>query len=244
MWYLFLFPLALPFVLLGIYGGMCAVNRYFRDHARAFVFEPRGAVLYLMAVAVSGLLFAYVFFALYVQDSILALLLFVLLLFAGTGYLGWMSVLLVDWLFQALGPSQLPVAKTFDKGDGWMARRNYAEAEAQYRRDLAEEPLNTDALLRVCRAMEAAGRFEDAARELRAAHLQTLERRDEPELEFKTRQERLLRLTFALGDLLVDKLGRVGEACALYQTTLEILYGYPDADPLRDRLKALENQCA
>ena len=71
MWYHF--PLTLPFILLGIYGGVCAVNRFFRDHARHFVFEPFGASLYFVLLSATAALFLHSYFVLCAHESDLAL---------------------------------------------------------------------------------------------------------------------------------------------------------------------------
>ena len=53
---------------------------------------------------------------------------------------------------------------------------------------------------------------------------------------------RLLRITFALGDLISVKLSDSERARRLYEKTLEYLYGFRDADPLRTRLKILSGE--
>ena len=49
MWWL-----ALPFILLGIYGGMCAIGRWVRGYTGYLIFSPAGVVLYAAAAAVSA----------------------------------------------------------------------------------------------------------------------------------------------------------------------------------------------
>jgi tetratricopeptide (TPR) repeat protein len=238
---LLLLLICLSFLLLGIYGGMSAISRWVRGYSGFLVFSPVGAAAYFSALVLTGIMFFKCMAVLRAADSALVLLLLAMLPFAILGHVLWAFGAAGELFTRVAGASQLPIAKTFDKGDALMARARYAEAEAQYRQDLAEEPLNAEALLRVCKALEADGRVEDAVRELSVAHQITCEGRDKEPLKEQQRCERVLRITYTLGDLLVTKVERPEEARLLYERTLQSIYGYKDADPLRDRLRALED---
>jgi hypothetical protein len=138
--------------------------------------------------------------------------------------------------------------KSYDRGDGAMAQKRFAEGEREFRACVDEDPLDTQALLRLARAMELQHRHEDALRELGLARQKSIDKTDEsddnrkgwPSTRKDFRQHRILALTYAMGDLLIEKLEDAERARNLYANTLEELYGYPDVNPLRERLKRLE----
>lgn len=152
-----------------------------------------------------------------------------------------------DFFLRLLKTDIVDENKSYDFGDSCMTKRQYREAERAYRKYLADDPLDTQALLRLSRAIELDGRPEDALRELGIARQQTLTRQDQsddnrkgwPSTRKDFRQYRILALTYAMGDLLVEKIEDPERAGELYEETLQELYGYPDVDPLRDRLKRL-----
>jgi hypothetical protein len=235
MW---LLVLALGFCLLGIFGGMCAVSRWVRGYSAYFVLERFGAALYLAGLLITGP--AFLLYAAGHSQELVSLFLIILLPFGLLGHVLWVFAVMLEMGARALGPSDLPTEKTFDKGDAFMSRGLFVEAERQYRADLAEVPHNCNALFRVCRALEARGQTGGIARELWTAYRASLDKRGNPPLPRKEWQERILRITFALGDVLDVKLNKPGQARHVYAESLEILYGYPDADPLRDRLRKLD----
>jgi tetratricopeptide (TPR) repeat protein len=234
----YLFPfIAIAFLALGIIGGMTAMSRFMRGYSGFFIFGPLGGALYLIALLVLTPLFLV---AMRQMNDILVLFLFAMAPFAFLGHIMWGVGFFAEIFMKTAGATQLPVEQTFDVGDGLMARGKYADAEAQFRQDLAAEPLNVNAQLRVARAMEADGRCEEAAEELnRALHTAIAEQHDK-RLKKEDHQQRILRITFALGDILVTKLDDAPRALTLYRNTLEVLAGVEDAQVLRDRLSALE----
>jgi hypothetical protein len=147
------------------------------------------------------------------------------------------------------GPGQFDDTRSYDFGDRLMRQRKFAEAEHEYRKYLAKDPMDLGALLRVAQAIAADERFEDAIAELADARRKSIERQDDSDnpsngwvLARKDyRQHRIMTLSFVMGDLFVEKLDDIAGAKKLYAETLEVLYGYPDVNPLRERLKALEN---
>ena len=138
--------------------------------------------------------------------------------------------------------------RSYDFGDGLMARHRYADAARAYGRYLHENPLDTSALLRMCGALEAAGRAAEALSALEDARRKSILREDnsdDPALNASVmgrdfRQQRILTLTYVIGDMLVEKLNDIPRARLLYEETLEQLYGYPPVDALRQRLKMLK----
>ncbi|HYF51995.1 MAG TPA: tetratricopeptide repeat protein [Planctomycetota bacterium] len=233
----FLFPIiAISFLGLGLYGGMAAISRLLRGYTGFWIFSPLGGAVYIVALLFTGGLFA---FAMREMNQLLTLFLFAMTPFAIFGHVIWCIAMVVELVSRTAGPTQLAIEKTYDVADGLMVRGKYDEAASKYAEALAADELDTEALIRRARALEKAGHEDEAERELRAAHRATLEHRDEKVLPKKQRQERLLRLSFALGDLLVTT-DRMDEARALYAESLEVLFGYDEADALRARLKALE----
>ena len=138
--------------------------------------------------------------------------------------------------------------KSYDRGDSCMSRKQFTDAEREFRTCIEEDPLDTQALLRLARAIELQGRFEDALRELGMARQKSINKTDEsddnskgwPNARKDFRQHRILTLTYAMGDLLVEKIEDSERAKLLYANTLEELYGFPEVNPLRERLKRLE----
>ncbi|MFH0938908.1 MAG: hypothetical protein V1899_06475 [Planctomycetota bacterium] len=237
MWMPLLF--ALPFLLLGVYGGICAINRWVRGYSGYFIFTPIGGAIYFVVLVVLASLFFSTMCVLQQINTSWVFFLFATLPFVICGHVLWAFALMLELFAKGMGPSEMPLAKTFDKGDGLMTRGLFAEAEAQFRLDLADEPQNTDGILRLCRAIESSGRMEDATREMNAVYQRTINRLDDPPLDEDTRSKRLLRLTYALGDLFL-KLDQIEQARQLYQQMLKILYDHRDVESLRDRLRMLE----
>jgi hypothetical protein len=234
---LFYFLLIFSFLALGVYGGGSAVTRWARGYQDIFAFTPTGGAVYALLLIIIG---SSCFYAMSKLTGIAQLASFALLPFALLGHIMWMVAFVMQVAVAIASPTDMPVEKTYDVADGLMMRGKYAEAEQKLREELAADPLDIEAFMRMCRAIESDGREEQAARELAAAHKALLEHKDEKALPRDKRQARLLRITYALGDILVSKLDELEAARRLYTRTLETLYGYPDADPLRDRLKSLE----
>ncbi len=229
------FALALIFIVQGLYGGMVAISRWVRGYTGFFILRPAGAAAYAMLLLASAPIFLFITRQ---MDGPAQLFLFALMPFAVFGHVLFLVAILLETGARWLGPSEMPVARTFDQADALVARKQYAEAEAAYRAELRADPACLEALLRLCRLLEQIGRPEESVRELSAAHEAALH--DAPRQDAKTRRERLLCLTFALGDVLVERLEDSARACAVYERTLQVLFGCPEADPLRDRIKALD----
>jgi tetratricopeptide (TPR) repeat protein len=226
------------FFCLGIYGAMSAISHFMRGYASFNIFGVKGAVIYLVLMIVSGS--CYLSMQQNMPDFV-RLYFFILMPFACLGHVFWAVGFVMQLVFNAAAPTQLPVEQTFDIGDGLMLKGKYAEAEAQFRQDLAAEPLNVNAQLRLIRAMEASGKLQEAVEELYRAHKTAIAEQHNPKLKKEDHQQRILRITFALGDILTMKFDDPPRALALYRNTLEVLAGFPDAEVLRDRLQVLES---
>jgi len=230
------------FIVMGIAGGMTAISRFWRGYSGIKLLHPFWGAYFGLALLFSG------FFMVRVMNAYGQLSLFYMacMPFALFGAILWCCAFVFEILHRGMAPKSLRVERTFDIAEGLMVRGRFTEAEGEYRRHMVEEPSNLVALLGACRAMTAAGRAAEAAKELESALRRTLDndpsQQPEMELEEKAefRQRRILRIVFALGDLYVEQLNDGTRACNLYRETLEVLFGYPDADPLRSRLKALE----
>lgn len=225
------------FGVLGVYGGYCAVCRWFHGYLGFKIFEPLYAIYFGMAQVA-----LFVFWIVYIgaqSGSNLVVLNYALLPFGVLGTVMWGFGFALEAGMRMAEPSVPPLARTFDKADGLMARNQFAEAEALYSAAYNEEPLNLEALLKMCRAMESANKIEEAIRELSIAHRKTIEHRKDEGPAGQLWEGRLLSITYALGDLIAVKLNDADRARKLYESTLEYLYGYRDADPLRTRLKLL-----
>jgi hypothetical protein len=232
------FLCSILFVTLGVYGGICAFLRGWRGELGFAVFEPLWAMYFALAQFFCLLGTFAGFHALGDPWWFLTVALFP---FGVLGTVLWGFGVALETGARMMGQSSGPVARTFDVGDGFMTKNLFADAEREYRKALTEEPANNEALLRLSRALEGAGKCEDAARELAGAHRRIMASRHELPPVSENWQARLLTVTYALGDLYASKLCDSQRAQALYKTTLELLYGYRDADPLRERLKRLEN---
>ncbi|GMV84105.1 MAG: hypothetical protein AMXMBFR7_52890 [Planctomycetota bacterium] len=146
--------------------------------------------------------------------------------------------------------------RSYDKGDAAMSKHDYTGAVSYYRLDAQRWPDEAEVWLRLARALESAGRIDEAVSELEAARRRFIDgqfseadERENPSLSNpahlrRERYERTLALTFALGDLYHDACHDPERAMALYRETLERLYGYPGIAPVRDRLHALESGAA
>lgn len=218
----------------------------------AFLFRPLGALIFMGA---GGASFALFLLAeqkpgepAYVLIPMVIVIPFVLLPYGA--YLACLALQIGAGFF-SLKTSQGDL-RTYDQGDAAMARQEYTQAAACYRKDLARWPGDSDAVLRLARALEAAGEAGLAAMELVSARLDLLDPTYKPEDGLHRlstgrpgggrldRNERLLQLTYALGDLYAGPLGAPRRAVMLYAETLERLYGFKGVDPLRERLKRLQ----
>ena len=228
------------FFALGVYGGMSAYSRWIRTDQGHWVFEPLPAMYFGLALAAA--LFATIA-GMRVTDGALLLVEFAFMPFGMLGAVLWVFGLGLETGSRMMSPNMAPLARTFDRGDGFMARGAYADAEREFRAALDAEPHNNEAVLRLSRALESAGKLQQAAAGLSAAHDRIIDHRNDPPPANNHReywQERLLSVTFALGDLYSARLSDPMRAQQLYKTTLEYLYGYKEADALRARLKRLE----
>lgn len=236
------------FVGLGIWGGITAVSRWARGYTGFRILRIPWGFYFALALLFTGLT---VIGGIRRLDGGLALFIAALLPFALLGAVMWAFAFGLELAAGAASSRNMHIEPTYDIGDGLMVRRQFAEAEAAFQRYLAANPADLGALLRISRAQLADGRVEQAVRELEVARRHAIDRTDDavpprPEVlkklqEKEYRQDRILRLSFTLGDIYVEQLGDNARAIKLYEETLQFLYGYPPADPLRDRLKALSN---
>ena len=224
------------FVSLGVYGGICAFLRCWRGEQGFSIFEPLWAMYFALAQFFTGYGAFQGFTRLSDPWWFFSVALFP---FGVMGTVMWVFGVALETGARMIGQSSGPVARTFDVGDGFMTQNRYADAEREFRKALAEESDNVEALLRLSRALEGAKKFDAAASELSAAHARIAASRNEVPAS-PTWQPRLLTVAYALGDLYAVKMSDSRRAQAVYKSTLELLYGYPDADPLRERLKRLE----
>ena len=231
------FLFGLLFLALGVYGGYCTVYRWWGGYLGFKIFEPLYGAYF--GVAQASLFVLWIAYSGALSGSIFMLLSFALIPFGVLGTVMWGFGMAMEAGVRLVEPSVPPLERTFDKADGFMARGQFAEAEELYRAALNEEPLHLEALLKMCRALASAGNVEEAVRELSAAHRSTIDHRKDKGPASQHWEGRLLSITYALGDLISVKLNDVERTRNLYETTLEFLYGYHDANPLRTRLKVL-----
>lgn len=237
---------------LGALGAIKASRLFLHGDHGQFLFRPHGAFLYL-----SASVFAFVFY-LMVERATSGpgpsgagpmLLVIPVLCFPFAIYIAGLCVEIFSGFFNP-NASQGEL-RTYDKGDASMARGDFERAAVYYREDMARWPGDTDAILRLARALEGAGRTELAASELNAGRLDLLNETGDREATAKPslsgaggvrrdRNERVLLLTFALGDLYEGPLANPARAKALYEETLILKYGEPRTAPLRDRLSRVE----
>lgn len=240
-------------VALGAYGAVKAARIFLHGERGALVFTPLGAFFYI-----SSAIFAYTLFLVASKaegsgspaDAAPILLIGPFLVFPYALYLAGFAVTLGAKFFSVEG--SIAPARSYDKGDAAMQRKAYAQAAALYRLDLERWPGDLDATLRLARALEAGGDVQSAARELETAHRARLNagpdldggitRPDVKLLEERKRQrnEGIVILACALGDLYTQQLAQPGLARNVYEETLERCYGYSGVEPLRQRLKRLE----
>ncbi|MCW8130772.1 MAG: hypothetical protein KIS92_10515 [Planctomycetota bacterium] len=239
---------------LGVLGAAKTARLFLAGEHGQFIFRPLGALLYLSACA-----FAFFFYLLAERAATagsgtagaLPLVVVVPVLLMPYGlYLAGLIVEICSGFFNA-SASQGEL-RTYDKGDAALARGEFERAAVCFREDIKRWPGDTDAILRLARALEAAGRTELAASELNAARLDLLNETGDAEAVARPslsggglkrdRNERVLLLTFALGDLYEGPLANPARAKALYEETLELKYGEPRSEPLRDRLRKLETR--
>lgn len=242
---------------LGAYGAVKGARIFLHGERGALVFTPLGAFFYIG----SGI-FAYTLFLVASKaegnggpaEAAPLLMIGPVLVFPYALYLVGFAVTLGAKFF-SVEDSVEPV-RSYDKGDAAMQRKAYAQAAALYRLDLERWPGDLEATLRLARALEAGGDAGGAARELEAAHRARLNggavhdggitRPDVKLLEERKRQrnEGIVILACALGDLYAQQLAKPGLARSVYEETLERCYGYPGTDALRQRLKRLEAAAA
>jgi len=239
----------------GWYGGLAAI-RFWRDSgSRASIFHPLGGGIY---VATGVLCFFFMLLAAKAgAASVLealpyAVMMPVLLLPYGL-YFAAVCVAMGSEFFASGTSGEV---RTYDRGDAAMARKDYAAAIFSYRADLTHWPDDVDATLRLARAHEANAQPEAAAAELNALRLEMLERGPreadaaasaseiDPAVLRRNHYERVLTLTYAQGDLYEGPLHEPERARRLYEETLQRLFGFPQADPLRARIKRLEDRLA
>ena len=228
---------ALVFVGLGVYGGLCAYHRWTGGDTGFLCFEPLWGMYFGLAqfFAVCGAAAGF-----HALDGTAWLLELALFPFGVAGTVMWAFGFTLETGQRMMAESNGKVVRTFDRGDGFMAKSDFFEAEREFRIARKEEPENMEALMRLSRALEAQKKFEEAAQELTAALRAIVDQRNDPALDKEPWQPKVLLITYALGDLYAGKLSDVERALRLYKNTLELLYGYPDANPLRERLKRLE----
>lgn len=239
---------------LAAYGMTRTARLFLHGEHRLFIFKPLGAALYLSASA-----FAFIF---YLQaeraysagsSSLGALPLIVVIPVLVFPYGIYLSGLAVATFSAFFSPSTSQgELRTYDKGDAAMARKQFAQAVACYRQDLARWPGDTEAYLRLARALEANGQAALAASELKAARHELLEGKLDPAEararpaisglggQQRDRKDRILTLTYALGDLCEGPLSDPAGAQRLYEDTLQRLYGFPNVAPLRERLRRVQ----
>jgi hypothetical protein len=236
------------FVVLGAIGGTTAVSRWWRGYIGFRILHIPWGFYYAFALFITGLTAVG---GIRQLDGMLALFIAALMPFALLGSVMWAFAFGMELVAGAAASKNMHIEPTYDIGDGLLVRHKFAEAEAAFRLYLAAHPTDLPVLLRISRAQISDGRLEQAVRELELARKNAIDRTDSAtppcaellqklqEKEF--RQDRILRLTFTLGDIFVEKLCDHPRAIKLYEESLQVLYGYPPADPLRDRLKALNN---
>ncbi|MBI3830726.1 MAG: hypothetical protein HY291_14490 [Planctomycetes bacterium] len=239
---------------LAAYGVTRTARLFLHGEHGLFIFKPLGAALYLSASVC-----AFMFYLLAERaysagsGSLGALPLIVVvpvLVFPYGIYLSGLAVEVFAGFFnQSASQGEL---RTYDRGDAALARKEFAQAIACFRQDLARWPGDTEAYLRLARALECHGQAELAASELSAARLALLngpldeaEARARPAISGygglrRDRNERVLTLTYALGDLYEGPLRDPERARHLYEESLQRLYGYPNVDPLRERLRRVQ----
>jgi tetratricopeptide (TPR) repeat protein len=229
------------FLGLGIYGGISAYSRWIRTETGLWVFEPLPALYFGV-----GLLVGFLGMVAGMRETSGNLLLveYAFMPFGMLGAVLWIFALGLETGSRMMAESLPPLTRTFDRGDGFMAKGAFADAEREFRIAVEADPHNAEALLRLSRALEGAGKLQAAAAELAQAHSRIIDHRNDPAPVSAHWQQRLLSITFALGDLYSAKLLDQMRAQQLYKTTLEYLYGYRDANALRDRLKRLERGLA
>ncbi len=235
------FLASLAFVGLGVYGGMCAYYRWTGGDRGFICFEPLWgmyfglAQFFTLAGAAAG------FHALNGNAFLVELALFP---FGVAGTVMWGFGFAMESGTRFMEESSSKVVRTFDRGDGLMTQSKFAEAEQEFRTAREEEPGNMEALMRLSRALEGQKKYEMAAQELASALRGIIDQRNDPAFEKDPWEPKVLLITYALGDLYAGKLSDSERALRLYKSTLELLFGYRDANPLRERLKRLERASA
>lgn len=235
---------------LGWYGAVKTFRFWAGKEKKPIVFTAWGGGGYMAVSALCYLLYLWAERA--AAESSLALIpvLIVLpmLVFPYGIYFAGLAVACVSTFFSPLG--SMEAVHSYDKGDAAMTRRDFKAAEAFYRKDISRWPEDTQAVIRLARALEEDGRASEAAIELGHAREKLLKATGGAKKDLDTsatenaakrreRNEGIMALTYYLGDLYVGALQKPDEARAVYEETLERLYGFSGVDPLRDRLKSL-----
>lgn len=245
--------LALVALLAVTWFGAVKASRVFLagEHGQ-FIFTPLGSTLYLGACVFTFLFYLFAERAVAGPGPIGALPIVILIPLLALPIGAYMAALIVELCSGVFSQSSSQGEhRSYDKGDAALQRGDPAAAVEHFRADLKCWPGDTEAVLRLARALEAAGQPDTAAAELSAARLDLLNRpNDEQEAmarpaisgaggQRRDRNERILVLTMALGDLFAGPLNKRERARLLYEETLQRLYGYPNVDALRKRLQAL-----
>lgn len=245
--------LALVALLAATWFGAVKASRVFLagEHGQ-FIFSPLGSTLYLSACIIIFLFYLFAERAMAGPGPSGALPIVILLPLLALPVGAYMAALIVE-LFSGFFSQSASQGdhRSYDKGDAALLRGDPAAAVKHFRVDLKRWPGDTEVVLRLARALEAAGRPDMAAAELSSARLDLLNRpNDEQEAmarpaisgaggQRRDRNERILVLTLALGDLFSGPLDQRERARLLYEETLQRLYGYPNVDALRKRLQVL-----
>src|SRR5471030_2142158 len=160
--------LIVAFIALGIFGGMCAYSRWVRGYQGWFIFEPLPAMYFGVALLVTLLGSIAGFREYNAWNGSLLLLAIACFPFGFIGAVMWIFALGMESGAKMMSESFTPHPRTFDRGDGAMARGKYADAEREYRTAVELEPHDNEALMRLIRALEAQGQVKQAAEELSA----------------------------------------------------------------------------
>ncbi len=227
------------FSILGIIGGLAAYSRWWRLQSDFFLYQWLWGSHFTLAQIITfwgyiggGSEFRAKHDSLFMYVSTLVLLSFL-------GAIFWFYSFVLHLMARVVQPNFGTLKKSYDIGDGLMARGRFAEAVEAYRQAIQEDAQDTEALVRMCRALEAGGKFGESARELEHAYSETSKNKFDPPLRKEDYQARLSQIVFMLGDLYQHKLNHPSKAQQLYSTALLQLQDHPDAKALRQRLDGL-----
>jgi len=235
------------------YGGLTGLSFWRDSVCRAHILRPLGGGIY---VAIGGFLFLFMIWAARVGASSAAeafpyVIMIPFLLLPYGLYFAALCVVVGSEFFASGTSGEM---RSFDRGDAAMTRQDYAVAIFSYREDQVRWPGDVAATLRLAHAYEANAQPEAAAAELNALRLDMLAHGPQeadsvanvseidPSVLRRNYAERVLTLTYAQGDLYEGLLHEPERARRLYEETLQRLFGFPHADPLRTRIKRLEGR--